>query len=694
MKLRVLLSAAAVALGCAAAAPPSALSAPGACDPIDPSACLHPFPNDFFTVDAATATGKRVALPQDGMPKNRFGKPIDAADHNRADGFSPGSTLIAKVPGLDTIEAFRASKLPPIDDPNQSLAKQSPVVVINARTLERHLVWSEIDSNPQDPADRTLIVRPAKNFTEGERYIVALRNLKRSNGSRIKAGPAFRAFLTGEGGGERQAEMTAILRRLQKAGVEKDGLFLAWDFTIASAESTTGRMLSIRDRAFAGLGDTNLADREIAGSPPVVTINPDLPDDLPGSGDSPVKPDGITDYDSGSIARKIRGRLVVPCFLNAPGCPTGSQFQIDPDGKPLQIPGNTTTYDWSCNIPRTAHAKVKPLLYGHGLLGQQDEIDWGGNPDFASEHGYLYCAVDWNGMAFKDIPNVLTVLQDLSRFPTLVDHIEQGYLGFLFLGRSLIHPDGITKDPAFGGKVDTTELFYDGNSQGGIYGGALLAIAPDHERAVLGVPGMNYSTLLHRSVDFDGYAEGDVGTDTEFGLYDQYPNELERPLIFALMQMLWDRADPNGYAAHMTDDPLPNTPSHKALLQVGFGDHQVADVTTEVEARTANMPVHRPLLAAGRERYRGRPYPDAPAPEPFQGVMSLGAPGYSYDGSGVVFFDTGRNPAPWAANIPPRDGDDPHENVRRAPAAKSQKAAFLQTGGSIVDTCGGPCTAP
>jgi hypothetical protein len=691
MKLRVLLSAV-VALGCAAAAPTSALAA---CDPIDPSACMHPFPNDFFTVDAATPTGKRVALPQDGMPKNRFGKPIDATDHNRADGFSPGSTLIAKVPGLDTIADVRASKLPPVDDPNQSLAKDSPVVVINARTLERHLVWAEIDSNPQDPADRVLIVRPAKNFTEGERYIVALRDLRRSDGSRIRAGAAFRRFLAGEAGGERQAEMTAMLRRLQKAGIGKDHLFLAWDFTIASAKSTTGRMLSIRDRAFAGLGDTNLADRQVTGSAPVTTINPDLPDGLPGMGDSPAEPDGITEYEKGPIARKVRGKIVVPCFLNAPGCPTGSQFQIGADGNPVQIPGNTVAYDWSCNIPRTAHAKVKPLLYGHGLLGQQDEIDWGGNPDFAAEHGYMYCAVDWNGMAFKDIPNVLTILQDLSRFPTLVDHIQQGYLGFLFLGRSLIHPNGITKDAAFGGKVDRTELFYDGNSQGGIYGGTLLAIAPDHERAVLGVPGMNYSTLLHRSVDFDTYAEGNFeGAETEAGLYDQYPNELERPLIFALMQMLWDRADPNGYAAHMTSDPLPNTPAHKALLQVGFGDHQVADITTEVEARTAGMRVHRPLLAPGRERYRGRPTPDAPAPEPFQGITSLGAPGYAYDGSGVVFFDTGKNPAPWAANIPPRDGDDPHDNVRRAPMAKSQKAQFLQTGGRIVDTCGGPCTAP
>ena len=41
-------------------------------------------------------------------------------------------------------------------------------------------------------------------------------------------------------------------------------------------------------------------------------------------------------------------------------------------------------------------------------------------------------------------------------------------------------------------------------------GGALTALAPDFNRAVLGVPGMNYSTLLRRSVDFDMYAHGNI----------------------------------------------------------------------------------------------------------------------------------------------------------------------------------------
>ena len=67
----------------------------------------------------------------------------------------------------------------------------------------------------------------------------------------------------------------------------------------------------------------------------------------------------------------------------------------------------------------------------------------------------------------------------------------------LFLGRAMVAADGFRAHPPFAGAFDATRrLFYDGNSQGGIEGGALTAVAPDFDRAVLGVPGMNYSTLL------------------------------------------------------------------------------------------------------------------------------------------------------------------------------------------------------
>ena len=60
------------------------------------------------------------------------------------------------------------------------------------------------------------------------------------------------------------------------------------------------------------------------------------------------------------------------------------------------------------------------------------------------------------------------------------------------------------------------------------------------------------------------------------------------------MQMLWDRSEMDGYANHITSDPLEDTPVHQVLLDEAFGDHQVANIATENEARTIGAEVHRP----------------------------------------------------------------------------------------------------
>jgi hypothetical protein len=252
-------------------------------------------------------------------------------------------------------------------------------------------------------------------------------------------------------------------------------------------------------------------------------------------------------------------------------------------------------------------------------------------------------------------------------------------LNVLYLGRAMTHPSGLATNPLLQTDarpiVKTGELFYDGNSQGGIAGGALAAFAPDYTRAVLGVPGMNYSVLLPRSSDWDTYAAV---------FNPAYADELERPLVLDLAQVLWDRGEPNGVAHHITSDPLPNTPKHTVLMQVAFGDHQVTPFQADVEARTIGASIHTPVLAAGR----------SPQSKPSWGIPAIGA--YPFAGSAIVYWDSGPAAVPGVplGNIAPRDGTDPHEHPRRTPAARQQKGAFLKSDGAVIDTCGGgPCVA-
>jgi hypothetical protein len=315
------------------------------------------------------------------------------------------------------------------------------------------------------------------------------------------------------------------------------------------------------------------------------------------------------------------------------------------------------------------------------LLGSNDEVNAGNVRTMGDIYDFVFCATKWAGFSEDDIGSAVQTLQDISNFPKLGDRTQQGFLNFLFLARLIKDPRGFTSDPAFrAGAAHTPVLdgtvFYDGNSQGGILGGAVTAVSTEWTRAVLGVPAMNYSTLLQRSSDFPVY---------QAVLNPSYPDELDRIVGFSLLQMLWDRAEADGYAAHMTRHPYPGTPRHQVLLDVAFGDHQVANVAADVEARTIGARIRQPALAPGR----------SPDVEPYWGIRPV--PFLPWPGSAMVIWDSG-NPAPPLANVPPTEpafGEDPHELPRRTPAAQLQKSEFLRTGGALVDTCGGtPCLAP
>ena len=110
-------------LGMLAAAPAATAATPAAdCQPfVEP--CLLPFPNDLFTkADSTSATGRRVDLPQAAMPTNTNGVQVNVAPYNRSDGFSPGSSIIARVPGLDNQAAFDQTNPVRLADMSQAYA--------------------------------------------------------------------------------------------------------------------------------------------------------------------------------------------------------------------------------------------------------------------------------------------------------------------------------------------------------------------------------------------------------------------------------------------------------------------------------------------------------------------------------------------------------------------------------------------
>ena len=119
--------------------------------------CMLPFPDDFHTTeDYTSATGRRVSFQDPAMPQNDEEVEIAAEPYNLNDGFSPGQTIVVKVPGIDTPEALEATdpiRLSDLSRNDDERAKE-PVVVIDAKTGERWPIWVEIDSNATRPRRR------------------------------------------------------------------------------------------------------------------------------------------------------------------------------------------------------------------------------------------------------------------------------------------------------------------------------------------------------------------------------------------------------------------------------------------------------------------------------------------------------------------------------------------------------------
>ena len=672
------------------------------CDHTVISHCMYPFPNNFFTrQDSDTPTGLRVNFDIKAMPvaqpvdipaspantrfvpiKTTEATPIDPTQWNRNDGFSPGSMLLAHMPGID-LEQTGAVKL---TDLEPSLDPDAPIMVINAETLEPQLIWAELDANNPEPDEQALIIRPAVNFEEGQRYIAVIRNARNAEGELLEANELFRAYRDGIDTGEaafeaRRETMEDIFDLLEEAGVERDEITLAWDFTIASQQSLTERLLAIRDDAFARLG----------GGAPVFEITE------------------VEDNPASGLSRNIRGTFDVPNYLNQAGGGVGASFNYasdDPDALPQVLNGNgVMKAGFRCQIPLTATdfsgATVQPAraaLYGHGLFGESTYGIKGG--EFGSsnvramqrEHNMMFCATDWIGMAQEDIiaGNIHQILADLSGIPRQLDRSQQGLLNFMYLAELMNHPQGFATAGEFrhNGQLvyDPAEVFYDGNSQGGILGGALVATAPNIHRGVLGVPGSNYSLLLRRYGPFE----------QRFAtvLYAAYPDGLDQSLNFALMQMLWDRAENNGYLSHLAGRHLPGTPTDKhVLLHVALGDYQVTQWSAEIIARTIGAAVHEPTARLG----------ESVDSNPLFGIPRIEQ--YPHQGHAIMIWDSGAevlqpdgdyegNPFPPTNNTgpDPEYGNDPHSSPRNTVAAREQKSAFMQRNGSVINVCGDqPC---
>lgn len=623
---------------------------PSQCENVNPSHCLLPWPSSFFLADdPSTTTGRRIEIPEDAMPANRRGVRVDPSQFARFDGFSPATSIMTSYPGeVDPADLHGENDIDATLDPS------STTLIIDAESGELVPHFAELDGWAEtDPARSPLYLRPAVRLQEAHRYVVAIRGLHLRDGSAIEPSPYFQALRDGtplpdatdiEG---RRAHFDDIFAIAEAAGAPRAELIEAWDFETASGEAIWGDLVHMRDDALERVG----AD---------------------GIGCTVLQVTDVPDTDE-NIYRQVLGTVTVPLYLmgTEPDA-ASSRLRRGADGLPVAM-GNTEV-QFTAQIPvslaervRTGGAPGRLEVYGHGLFGERFEVEAGWHRDHQNRLNVVTVAVDWWGMSIDDLSRITLTLQSFGDFIATNERLQQAVINVLVLARSF---RGVCADlpemqlPLEAGgtapSIDTTAAYYYGNSQGGIMGGVVAGVATDIERFVLGVTGMSYPTMIKRSVNWRTY---------DAIMQGGYPEAFTRDLLLVMSASLWDIAEPSTYAPHLVSDPLPGTPPHFVLMQVGVGDAQVPNVSADLEARTIGIPYLTP------SPYEPWGLPSASAPVP----------------SALVIYDIpGADPAP-PGTVSPLMDNEAHEGVRRSDAAMMQIDAFWQPDGMVTQTCDGVC---
>jgi hypothetical protein len=642
-----------VAVSVAATSPAAAaLSASShGCDVLVPGPskhdCLLPWPNNAFTKSASTATHLKLDITAAETPANKSGVHISPTYEDQGDGFSPGSAIMTYIPGLSVTKSGIVGST----DVAGSLASNSPIVIVNLKTGAHVAYFAELDAQNPNPTSQLLLIHPATALGEGQHYAVVLRNLKNTSGVAIRPAASTVAALNGK---LVPATRGAYIKNLIKVQLHKllgsTTPYMAWDFTVASEMSIAGPALTMRAQAYKTLTSN--------GAPPFT----------------------VSSVSTSGGVRTVQGTFQVPLFLKS--ATNSSSMKLSKAGLPVRNGKLTWPANFICVMPSTIQAggPALPAVYGHGLLGDASEVTGGNFSDKVSKD-MMGCATDWLGLDDNDLLNVIGTLSNLSNFHTTSDQMLQGIVNFQFLGRLINSPSGFAKSSAFrdgSGHVlfQIGKCTYVGYSQGGIMGAALSAISNEWTRVFLGQGGSEYGgLLLQRSSDWTQY---------QSYLGAAYPNLDDQQMGLQLAQLLWDRGEADGYAQHLTSHPYPGTKAKQVFLMENFGDHQVANVGTEILARTIGATEYAPAFTRASGSFNtSYGLKVLNQTKPITGALEM--------------WDFGTL-APPANNLAPVDGTgsaaDPHDYGRAVPLIDGQIIAFLKTG-IVPDVCGhAACKAP
>ncbi len=503
-----------------------------ACDAVDPTLCLLPWPSNVFTaLDPATDTGVRLAVDGASLPED---DPLTRL--SRADGFSRVSPIVTGF--ADRLDA--ASLDGPDGPPVRLLVAEGDrlgqVEPVHCQTFE-----------DDDPPHATALVcfphRPLAPATE--HLVVVLRDLQTADQTPIAAEPLAQVALglvppADPAEAALHAYHAPARAALTAAGVAFGDVARLWDFTTRSAEDPRRDLRAVRDAHVAAV---DAGAYEVAIDSVQTSWNPD-------------------------IALVVRGRLTgLPSFVEPDGA-----LARDDAGHPTPIGVHDAPF--RAMIP-AGEGDYRLVMYAHGTGGDVGDGSFDG---LMAEFGAMKLGLEIDGWTGATLPDTLTrlatpiwgsdavaarVVESLAG-GAAVQRALDGALGDALAAETL----GDQPNPAAGRRPDTTTPVWAGGSLGGTMGLVYGHLEPSILGGVLNVPGAAVTHWLPAS-NFYWLLEG--------LLSDRLQGPVETQLVVAMAQTLFDAMDGANWAGGSPTDPV-------FLVQISVGDPVLPNVGSDMVA--------------------------------------------------------------------------------------------------------------
>ena len=609
------------------------------CDNTNPDHCLLPFPSSaFLDPDSLTTTGYRLDIDGQAIPDSASAPSEDFHMLDYKDGHSPSTQVFTTFSSLPDISGLASQ-----DSIHLSSQPDHNSLLLNMDTGQITEHWVEISSRTQEDEPTLVHVRSLRGLDHNTQYAVAFRGLADENGDPIEPFPGFKALRDGIVTDNQQIESLrpsyeTMFTSLSGIGYERQNLISAWWFHTASTQSITGDIISMRNDATQRLGDDGIGCN-------VTSV--------------------IENYaEDNTTLRRISGTITTPHFLESTYPPTPMTRSEDVTPKFNFL----TEVVFTVTIPMSAAESSQPaplVVLGHGFLGNGEGMV-SGFRGWANDSGVATIGTDFKGWSSDgDFDAVTFGLMNVNYLQHQSERLQQSVINHLAMITTI---KGVCSDiPEFYHNgvnlVDTTDVDYMGVSLGGIRGPSMLSLIPEIDHGVLWVAGSSFGFIAERSTQYTQFEE-------LFSSPLAYESTMDRSILIALMQSMWDTTEPETYLPFIDGGLDGELHPYEVLYLVSINDAQVTTLSADRASRTSGIPV----LANSTYYPHGLEIVDAPT-----------------SGSAIVYFD-GNFPAVPSGNIqgPMAYHSLAHNQVLGFEPAVDLATDFLRSG-TIADTCSGNC---